>query len=338
MSELWNKARADFRLTLLMSFAALTAAGLVPFAAYRFVVGDVWHGILDSVVVAVVALGALRALKTGKTEGIALVIAVLYSASCLLSAQAGGLSGVFWAYPVVLANFLLTRRRHAACLSIAAIALIVFSQALPSMLHKAMFVVTTVEVGLFAYVFAWRAESQRAQLEADAAQDPLTGANNRRNMGAVLRAAMADSVRDGTPLGLLVFDIDRFKSINDSLGHAAGDRVLVRVAELVRHCTRKEDRFFRLGGEEFGLLVPGADAHALHGIAEKLRTTIAAEVRVDDRAVTMSVGATNFRPGESAGSMQRRADLAMYRAKREGRNRTVLDDGSEESASPASQS
>lgn len=325
---MWGKPNnADFKLALIVAFGALVVVGVTPFAIYRFATGQWLIGLLDLAIVATIAFGGLRAWRTGKCEGTALLMAVMCSIGCVLVAALAGLSGVLWVYPVLLANFLLVQRHHAAVLSalvIASVALL--DSALGTPLHKAMFAVTTIEVSLFAYVFAWRTESQRTELEAVAAHDPLTGASNRRNMGAELKAAMADSERDRAPVGLLIFDLDHFKAINDSFGHEAGDRVLVQVAELVRRNTRKQDRFFRLGGEEFGLLVPGADATVLARIAEMLRGRVESEVRCNERIATMSVGVANYCPGESAGSWQRRADLAMYQAKREGRNRVVMDD------------
>jgi diguanylate cyclase len=322
-----NRLREDFTLVLIVAFALITMLGITPFAVYRFTRGEVFIGLMDTAIVLAIGLGAVYACLSGRTRGTALLIAAIYSIGCALMAHATGTLGLFWVYPVVVANFLLVRHWHAAVLSaFAIVATPILAPPLDTPLHLVMFEVTAVVVGLFSYVFARRTESQRRRLEVAATRDPLTGASNRRNMAVELKAAMADSIRDGTPLGLLILDLDHFKALNDSLGHAAGDDALVQVSELVRRSTRKQDRLFRLGGEEFGLLVPGADAEALQGIAEKLRMAVEAEVRFGDRVVTMSVGAASYCPGESAGSWQRRADLAMYRAKHDGRNRSVLDD------------
>ncbi len=157
-----------------------------------------------------------------------------------------------------------------------------------------------------------------------ASRDPLTGAQNRRGMGDELAIAIASSTRDGTPLGLLVFDLDHFKAVNDAHGHEAGDEVLVSLADVVRAGTRKGDRFFRLGGEEFALLIPGADDAALHAIAEKLRLRVQDEVACHGQPVTISIGVAALLPGEHVADWLARADAAMYRAKRTGRNRTVV--------------
>src|SRR5690606_18793989 len=110
-------------------------------------------------------------------------------------------------------------------------------------------------------------------------------------------------------------------------GHLAGDDVLRQLADLVRANTRMADRFFRIGGEEFSLLLPGATAASLHDIGEKLRMAVEREIKCGGRPVTMSVGAAPFRVGESAAQWLARADAAMYEAKRQGRNRTVMDEG-----------
>ncbi len=333
-----NKLRDDFHLALTIAFAAVTILAVIPFAVYRYTHGQTLIGVLDTVIVVALGLGAARAYRTGKARGMAQLIVATCSLGCVAVAAMSSLTGVLWVYPVLLAGFLLMPRLRAAALSVLVIAgVVLLDPALGEAMPKAAFVVTTAVVGLFAYIFAWRAESQRLQLEAMAAHDPLTGAHNRRNMAAELKAAMAASTRDGTSLGLLIFDLDHFKSVNDSLGHDAGDEVLVRVAGLVRDSTRAQDRLFRLGGEEFGLLVPGADAGALLRVAEKLRRAVAEQVRAGAHGVTMSVGAATYCRGESANSWLRRADLAMYRAKRDGRNRTVLDHNAEHVAVPAAE-
>ena len=137
---------------------------------------------------------------------------------------------------------------------------------------------------------------------------------------------MASSMRTGRPLGLLIFDLDHFKQINDDFGHEAGDEVLVQLSDVVRGSTRTDDRFFRLGGEEFGLLLPGANTATLRDIAETLRESVEREVKCRGRSITISIGAAHFRPGESASTWLARTDAAMYRAKRTGRNRSVFED------------
>ena len=321
-----DRFRHDSRLSLVVMFGAIAIVGIAPFAVFRFIEGRPLLGTLDLLLIASIAIGSVQAVRSSRPERASLFLAVAYSIGCIAVARFTGLAGLLWAYPVLVANFMLVRGSRAMTVSALMIAALAASDAeLATTLDKAIFVATSLVVSLFAFVFASRTERQRAQLESLALHDPLTGASNRRGMQAELEVAIEASERSGEPLALFVFDLDHFKQVNDSLGHDAGDRVLVQVAEIVRRSTRPGDRFFRLGGEEFGLLVPGATADAMPAIAEKLRRSVEREARCDGLAVTISVGGTPYCPGEAPSNWQRRADAAMYRAKRTGRNRSVID-------------
>lgn len=325
-----QRLRTHFPLALVTLFGAITVLGISPFAVYRFAHGQVTIGLIDVFIVLCIGVGVGHAWRSGKTDGATLFIAITYSAGCIAIAHIGGVPGMLWAYPVLLANFLLAGRGIAVGISALVIVGVMLSDAaLPAMLDKLMFAATSFVVSLFAYVFAWRADMQRQQLEAIAAHDPLTGAYNRRGMDTEMEIAIAASMRSRTPLGLLTFDLDHFKRINDGHGHEAGDAVLVQLADVVRRHTRKSDRFFRMGGEEFGLLIPNARPDCLRIVAEKLRAAIEHEVRCFDQVLTVSVGATSLVPGETAAELLGRADTAMYQAKREGRNRVVVRDAAD---------
>ena len=320
--------RADFRFALLSLFSVVAVLGVTPFALYRFGTGQVATGSVDLFIVSCICLVWVYAWRTGNTERAGLLVCITNSIGCVTVAMLSGLSGLLWMYPVLLANFLLIRRDRAVALSALDIIAVSLGSgaALGTPLHVAMFAMTAAVVSLLAYLFAYRTEVQRRQLEAIAIHDPLTGAYNRRGLEAELAIAMADAQRNGTPLGLAVFDLDHFKQVNDRFGHEAGDAVLVQLADLVRSLTRRGDRFFRLGGEEFALVLPGADAPALRAFAEHLREGVERDVACGSRPVTISIGATPLLAGESAGDWIARADAAMYVAKREGRNRVEVTD------------
>jgi diguanylate cyclase (GGDEF)-like protein len=159
-----------------------------------------------------------------------------------------------------------------------------------------------------------------------AEHDHLTGAWSRRAFFGRAERAHADAVHTGETLSLLIFDVDHFKAINDTHGHAVGDRVL---ADLVARtgAVLRGDACARLGGEEFAVLLPHADADAALQLAEKLRRTLerAAVAGAGGAAVryTVSVGAASLDEGESLAGLLQRADAALYAAKRGGRNRVV---------------
>jgi diguanylate cyclase (GGDEF)-like protein len=118
-----------------------------------------------------------------------------------------------------------------------------------------------------------------------------------------------------------MIDVDHFKRINDQLGHAQGDSVLKGIASLVEKRSRKLDLLFRIGGEEFMLLLPDTQEAAATLVAEQLRASIAESSLLDGRRVTVSVGVSELRRGETVDSWMKQADDALYAAKKAGRNR-----------------
>ena len=151
------------------------------------------------------------------------------------------------------------------------------------------------------------------------------------NRRALLQVAgeRVDAARRGVgPLSVLALDVDHFKRINDSFGHEVGDRVLRRVAETCRAALRRDDVIGRTGGEEFVVVMPGADARVALEVAERLRAAVERAEWGDVAAglrVTVSVGAAEWAPGDDTfAATARRADDSLYRAKELGRNRTEL--------------
>lgn len=149
-----------------------------------------------------------------------------------------------------------------------------------------------------------------------ATTDTLTGIYNRGKIEESLRQEMARAVRYGSPLTIILFDLDYFKKINDSLGHSTGDQVLKEVSAAVGRQIRETDVLGRWGGEEFMVLCPGTVADDAVTIAEKLRQ----QVENLPRGVTISCGLTGCRAGESMDALINRADKALYAAKHAGRN------------------
>jgi diguanylate cyclase (GGDEF)-like protein len=164
------------------------------------------------------------------------------------------------------------------------------------------------------------ARDYREKLE-QAIRDPLTGLYNRRFFYEALEKEIQRSARYGTTASLVLFDVDNFKSINDSLGHGAGDDVLREIGQIVNRLIRPVDSFARLGGEEFGLLLPETGQLDALLAAERLRTAISRHKILADRRVTVSGGIACC-PGDATTleELERRADAALYWAKRNGKN------------------
>ena len=166
------------------------------------------------------------------------------------------------------------------------------------------------------------------RLERLAAVDPLTDAYNRRFGLARLGEEFSRAVRAESPLGVLMFDLDHFKVVNDTHGHLVGDRVLKAVAKTCRRVIREGDVLIRYGGEEFLVLLPGAGAANLTDLGERVRRAIGeTTVQEGDRriAITVSLGGTTYSDAiDSSQALIARADAALYDAKESGRNRLVV--------------
>ena len=163
----------------------------------------------------------------------------------------------------------------------------------------------------------------------DALTDPLTGLANRRAFDLELRAIAACASRS-SPAQLVMADIDHFKRVNDVHGHDIGDEVLRIVGEALRGNVRRESLIARVGGDEFGILLPRARPHHTVGIATRLSELLASRPlvmrdhpEVSER-ITLSIGVAAWRAGDSSARWYARADAALYEAKRCGRNRVSI--------------
>ncbi|WP_156488801.1 GGDEF domain-containing protein, partial [Erythrobacter sp. HI0077] len=163
-----------------------------------------------------------------------------------------------------------------------------------------------------------RAEEAARQAQAIAETDQLTGiANRRRTTSEIVRAVLA-ARRDDRSLAVAVFDVDHFKRVNDTYGHHAGDEVLKRVANVAAKALRAGDMVGRFGGEEFVIILPDTTTQTAMLIAERVRSSIAKSGSTP--RVTVSMGIAELAEGETGENLLRRADGALYIAKRAGRN------------------
>lgn len=171
-------------------------------------------------------------------------------------------------------------------------------------------------------------QAQRAleeELKELAITDPGTEVMNRRGLFQAIEEALASGT---SPLSLLIIDLDHFKRVNDTHGHACGDRVLLEFARVCCEIIRAGDTVGRLGGEEFAIVLPGTGPDEARRIAERIRETVERSViplpRRGTIDVTVSVGLAVHRQDEALGALMSRADGAMYEAKCLGRNRVVV--------------
>jgi diguanylate cyclase (GGDEF)-like protein len=158
--------------------------------------------------------------------------------------------------------------------------------------------------------------------------DNLTGASNRAHFFEVAERERSRAIRYHQPLSLITLDIDHFKLVNDTYGHAGGDEALKAVSLACLNLLRPSEVFARIGGEEFVVLLPGIDLAEAAERAEQLRSSVAAtcvELNGPDLHCTISLGCSTLSSQDnSVSAMLAAADVALYEAKRKGRNRVVL--------------
>ncbi len=184
---------------------------------------------------------------------------------------------------------------------------------------------TLLVAAILVGVLRARGEQLIARLYDAARTDPLTNLLNRRGFRELLDLELERARRSAAPMALVVGDVDHFKEVNDRSGHPVGDAALRRVADLLGRGVRQIDAAARVGGEEFALVLPGIEDKEAFVVAERLRCALREEFRGDTVAITISFGIASYpRHGETAGSLLRASDEALYAAKQAGRDRTVI--------------
>jgi diguanylate cyclase len=176
-----------------------------------------------------------------------------------------------------------------------------------------------------------RLQGELKRVREEASLDPLSGILNRRGFDAALQRLCRAATRTGTPLAIVMVDIDLFKRVNDTYGHPFGDQVIRGVAQAMAAMTQRQDVAARYGGEEFALLLPDTPSTGGRDVAERIRSAIARGhiKRGSGQApignITISAGVAQHVPGEDPASLVARADRALYRSKQDGRNRVTVE-------------
>lgn len=245
-------------------------------------------------------------------------------AGVLIAVAGGGTAQAWWLLPLLIASAALLPLLVAVGGTVAVLLVLVLLHPQLVVMASGSGIAALVITGLLA-VLMMRVISQQSDELADLAlYDPLTGAHNRRFFLPQARRALAEYERYNRLATLLLFDVDHFKQVNDRYGHSLGDRALVAIVQLIAARIRRVDTVFRLGGEEFAVLVSEADANSGLSIAEDIRQAIERLTVVPEGQLTVSVGVRDAVGVDSAEHWLQQADQAMYRAKSAGRNQTYV--------------
>jgi diguanylate cyclase (GGDEF)-like protein len=309
------------RLNVLKWFLLALSVLLTPFDVNHFVQGNLLLGGIVASVIAVFLASAATIHYQGRAIIPPALLFVPIGGALWVAIAKQGIIGVFWVYPCVLLAHYTLRRLHANWVAAGLITMATVLVQIRIGSEIAVRVGATLLVTVvFANIFLQMIERLNAQMRSIAIIDPLTGAYNRRHMDDYMETPIMLKKRYGTPASLLLIDADNFKSINDTFGHAVGDEILRELATRLRASLRSVDLLFRVGGEEFAVLLPESELAGALSVAEKLRAAVAAQPFHADLPVTISVGLGELRGNEAFRALLKRCDDALYQAKADGRN------------------
>lgn len=324
-SHYLRRLKHNYQLSIITLMGVFGVLSITPYAVYRIINYDLAVAIADSVAVISIIIAVIYAWRTNDTKKPGLYLSVTFSMAATVATINLGINGFFWIYPLILFNFFVVSPARALGVMLAVLTSIVSyhllfpSTVFASHYQMTSFLVTSLLASILSFVFAYRSKHQRERLEKLASHDPLTSAYNRRAMTNELRKAVYGN-RNACSYGLLVMDLDHFKKINDSFGHATGDQVLIDFVRIIQANIRETDQLFRHGGEEFALLLRNTDQAGLTLVAEILRKKVSNKLSSPGGAVSVSIGGAVLKGNESWQDWLNQADEQLYRAKRAGRN------------------
>lgn len=317
-----NSTKRSAEEYIILALSGATALSLFPFALFRILNADWAIATLDSLAVLVAAGLFVYVLRYRETKASGWIMVGLCLTALVMTIALKGVAQLMWVYPALTAIFFLLTPRLAVAIS--AVTLLVIGALLWQQLTfftATQFYISAGVTLAFSFAFADRMREQHKQLEHLAVRDPLTNAFNRRAMEQRLLDIMAFQRRNQRiSASLILMDLDKFKHINDTYGHATGDDILVRFAEVVFQRIRATDQLYRFGGEEFVVIAEDTVPKDAANLAEQLRHAIETDEKLARHGVTISVGTADYRQEETAFEWLGRADRAMYRAKHLGRN------------------
>ena len=305
-----------------MCLASAAVIFLTPFSINNFIQGRGLLGLGSAFIVLTMAYTAWQ-IKTSREDchGLSSVLVLSIITFIYACFNGQGAVAVFWCYPSIIVFYFILSERQARLINALALGALLPEvwDHLPS--DQAMRATATlILVSLFSAIFIHLLGQQQKQLRELAVTDPLTGVFNRLLLETFLERAALMARRGRKEVTLVSLDLDHFKSINDHYGHQVGDRVLRRFGQVLLNRVRRTDTVFRLGGEEFLLLLDDTRLEAGCRVAEQLREILNTTELLPGLKVTASMGVATLQPGESWQAWLSRCDQAVYQAKDHGRD------------------
>ncbi|MEW8042411.1 MAG: GGDEF domain-containing protein [Candidatus Thiodiazotropha endolucinida] len=326
MDDLYSRHQTDFHLKSTF-WLSLTAATLIlPFAFYHLTHQHVGIGIgavITSLSLYLVAWSCHR--KTYKTIYTFVWLTPFTTLFVAYLTNLLGITGTYWCYSTLILYYFMMSERQAW------ISNIIFALVnIPLVWHlfetheAIRFSVTFSLVSAYSAIFLHIIAMQYSELQKMAITDKLTDVYNRTLLKDSLEQAIHQANRTNTPFTLIIMDVDHFKKINDELGHEIGDHVLMQLGVFLKDFLRDSDKIFRIGGEEFLILLYNTDEANSIDIAEKIRQGIENLSLIPDRTVTVSIGVAGLSSVRDWKQWMKTCDKNLYEAKHSGRNRVAV--------------
>lgn len=307
----------------IMRFISMVIITIITgFVIFRWQMGDIRGAAIDLAIVLLMG-GTLVLGNMDRFASLALkLFGITISLSCILSAYFVSSNGLLWALLVLLVNGMTLTRNWSLALNAGVILLLSAAPFLyDSLLQQISWATVATLIASFAIMSMDQLREQRHKLVRQANIDPLTQAGNRRLMTKHMQDILGDRRNTRQSATMMIIDLDKFKSINDQHGHDTGDKVLIEFVRNAHSVLRADDGLYRMGGEEFVLLLRGMDEKTAKSYLPRLHKRLSGAVITPNGALEFSAGAAAAREGEEWPAWLARADKALYRAKDQGRNR-----------------
>ena len=237
-----------------------------------------------------------------------------------------GIAASFWSFPAIFILYFVLPLRFAVAINVVFLVVILtISFNAMAIMEFTRFFMVLIGTSGFVFMCIKEIETQQHSLTKLSNTDVLTGLNNRSLLEQSLEQAIHHNRRYKTSMTMLMIDLDHFKKVNDIFGHAIGDDVLKQASILMQHNFRAPDIIFRIGGEEFLVLLNGSDTSNSKMIAERLRQSIEAYAFVPNHKVTASIGVCELKAHNTPKDWMSQCDERLYVAKVNGRNKVVCE-------------
>ncbi|MCD9095394.1 GGDEF domain-containing protein [Luteimonas fraxinea] len=316
-----NRLQVSHRLAIVTFMGAMIALATAGFSVFRILQQNYVQAFIDASVT-IMTLAIVRwAWAPGRAEVAGSLMCLVNTVFCCAVLYRVGLDSHGWIYLALMSSFYLAPVKVAVACSLVLIGFGALSLSGDSSVYLYTTLTTWCLIFLFSLFFSVQIRDHSGFLHSLASLDPLTQLPNRRAMETDLVQAVS---RKSSAIGMLILDLDRFKSVNDTHGHAAGDVVLKQVAHVLQNQLRERDQVYRFGGEEFVMVLPIGSIDALESAAERMRRVVAEQSSSPSGPMTVSVGAALFDGEKDWQDWFAKADAALYEAKKQGGNRIRL--------------